>query len=53
MNFQGYQFWSRVDEEGYFSINNIRIGEYSLYAWMPGFIGDFKHDHNIIITSGP
>ncbi|XP_047976988.1 rhamnogalacturonate lyase-like [Salvia hispanica] len=49
---KGYQFWSRVDEEGYFSINNIRIGEYSLYAWMPGFIGDFKHDHNIIITSG-
>ncbi|XP_057773237.1 probable rhamnogalacturonate lyase B isoform X1 [Salvia miltiorrhiza] len=49
---KGYQFWSRADEEGDFSINNIRIGEYNLYAWMPGFIGGFKHDQNLNITPG-
>lgn len=45
---QGYQFWSRADEDGYFCINNIRTGDYNLYAWVPGFIGDYKYD--VIIT---
>ncbi|KAK4850741.1 hypothetical protein QYF36_009409 [Acer negundo] len=47
---KGYQFWTRADADGYFSILNIRTGDYSLYAWVPGFIGDYRYDFNITIT---
>ncbi|XP_048331249.2 rhamnogalacturonate lyase B [Ziziphus jujuba] len=47
-----YQFWSKTDENGYFSINDVRIGDYNLYAWVPGFIGDYRHDEIVTITSG-
>ncbi|XP_047964301.1 probable rhamnogalacturonate lyase B [Salvia hispanica] len=47
-----YQFWVRADETGYFSINNVRTGNYNLYAWVPGFIGDYKNEAPITITSG-
>ncbi|XP_024026666.1 rhamnogalacturonate lyase B [Morus notabilis] len=47
-----YQFWSRADENGYFSINDIRTGSYNLYAWVPSFIGDYRYDVVIAITSG-
>ncbi|KAL2317594.1 hypothetical protein Fmac_031470 [Flemingia macrophylla] len=48
----GYQFWSRANEEGYFSINNIRSGNYNLYAWVPGFIGDYWNNVVLTITPG-
>ncbi|XP_059460743.1 probable rhamnogalacturonate lyase B [Corylus avellana] len=47
-----YQFWSKAEEDGYFSINDIRTGDYNLYAWIPGFIGDYKYDVIISITEG-
>ncbi|KAK9930126.1 hypothetical protein M0R45_027181 [Rubus argutus] len=47
-----YQFWTRADDRGYFSINNIRTGTYNLYAWVPGFIGDYRYETVINITSG-
>ncbi|KAL6511177.1 hypothetical protein OROHE_020546 [Orobanche hederae] len=49
---KGYQFWTRADEKGYFSIKKIRSGDYNLYAWVPGFIGDFRHEELITITPG-
>ncbi|KAK6938056.1 Rhamnogalacturonan lyase, domain II [Dillenia turbinata] len=49
---KGYQFWSIADEDGYFSINNVRAGDYNLYAWVPGFIGDYKYEVAISVTSG-
>ncbi|KAI8548474.1 hypothetical protein RHMOL_Rhmol07G0276400 [Rhododendron molle] len=49
---KGYQFWTMVDQEGYFGIKNIRTGDYNLYAWVPGFIGDYHCDVSITITSG-
>lgn len=49
---QGYQFWSEADELGYFVIKNIRPGDYNLYAWVPGFIGDYKNDTQITIKPG-
>ncbi|XP_073012328.1 uncharacterized protein [Typha latifolia] len=49
---KGYQFWSRADTNGNFSISNIRTGEYNLYAWVPGYIGDYKYDPTITISSG-
>lgn len=49
---KNYQFWTRADEDGYFSINDIRTGDYNLYAWVPGFIGDYRNEVVITITSG-
>ncbi|KAL3733037.1 hypothetical protein ACJRO7_022544 [Eucalyptus globulus] len=49
---KGYQFWTQADNDGYFSINNVRSGDYNLYAWVPGFIGDYRHDNIITISSG-
>lgn len=49
---KGYQFWTRADPEGHFMITGIRPGNYSLYAWVPGIIGDYKYDHFIIIAPG-
>ncbi|KAF6146206.1 hypothetical protein GIB67_005854 [Kingdonia uniflora] len=36
---------------GYFTISNIRLGNYNLYAWVPGFIGNYEYDE-ITITTG-
>ncbi|OAY51103.1 rhamnogalacturonate lyase B [Manihot esculenta] len=47
-----YQFWSKADENGYFSINDIRTGDYNLYAWVPDFIGDYRYEVVITITTG-
>ncbi|PSS17334.1 Rhamnogalacturonate lyase [Actinidia chinensis var. chinensis] len=49
---KGYQFWTTVDEKGKFCIKNVRAGDYNLYAWVPGFIGDYLSDVSITITSG-
>ena len=51
-SFQGYQFWTRADENGYFAINNVHAGDYNLYAWVPGFIGDYRFDDFMKITPG-
>ncbi|RYQ81589.1 hypothetical protein Ahy_Scaffold1g107477 [Arachis hypogaea] len=48
----GYQFWTRTDKNGNFVINNIVPGDYNLYAWVPGFIGDYKYNKTITITPG-
>ncbi|CAL9073997.1 unnamed protein product, partial [Musa textilis] len=47
---KGYQFWVRADVEGNFFIKNVRTGVYNLYAWVPGFIGDYRSSVNITIT---
>ncbi|OMP01659.1 hypothetical protein COLO4_11702 [Corchorus olitorius] len=49
---KGYQFWTQTDENGRFEINLVRPGEYNLYAWVYGFIGDYKLDLNITIQPG-
>ncbi|XP_024169233.2 probable rhamnogalacturonate lyase B isoform X1 [Rosa chinensis] len=49
---KGYQFWTRADQNGYYSINDIREGNYDLYAWVPGFIGDYRYDETINVTAG-
>ncbi|CAI0449310.1 unnamed protein product [Linum tenue] len=47
-----YQFWTKADEDGFFSINNVLTGDYNLYAWVPGFVGDYRCDATVSITSG-
>ncbi|GKB78956.1 probable rhamnogalacturonate lyase B, partial [Tanacetum coccineum] len=50
---KGYQFWSKTNDEGHFSIENILAGTYNIYAWVDGFIGDYKNVTSITITPGP
>ncbi|XP_059307364.1 uncharacterized protein LOC132058946 isoform X2 [Lycium ferocissimum] len=49
---KAYQFWTQADSEGYFLIKNVIPGNYSLYAWIPGYIGDYMYDPYIIVTPG-
>lgn len=49
---KGYQFWTRTDKNGFFNIKHVRAGTYNLYAWVPGFIGDFKHEDDVVIDPG-
>uniref|UniRef100_A0A9I9D008 rhamnogalacturonan endolyase n=1 Tax=Cucumis melo TaxID=3656 RepID=A0A9I9D008_CUCME len=49
---KGYQFWSRADESGNFFIDGVRPGDYNLYAWVPGFIGDYRYDALINLKEG-
>ncbi|KAF7848961.1 hypothetical protein BT93_L1395 [Corymbia citriodora subsp. variegata] len=49
---KGYQFWCRADRKGNFVINNVRAGEYNLYGWVPGIIGDYKYQGNVTILPG-
>lgn len=49
---KNYQFWAKADDDGYFSISNIRAGDYNVYAWVPGFIGDYKYGVVMNITGG-
>ncbi|KAI3899343.1 hypothetical protein MKW92_003789 [Papaver armeniacum] len=52
INLLGYQFWTKANADGSFTIPNVRAGEYNLFAWVPGFIGDFKHNISIRISPG-
>nr|GLL38622.1 uncharacterized protein LOC109172756 [Ipomoea trifida] len=49
---KGYQFWTQTDSYGHFEINAIRPGNYSLYAWIPGILGDYKYNVDLNIKSG-
>ncbi|KAF5462025.1 hypothetical protein F2P56_018067 [Juglans regia] len=49
---KGYQFWTEADACGCFALNHIRTGDYNLYAWIPGIIGDYRCDVLITITAG-
>ncbi|KAF7829260.1 putative rhamnogalacturonate lyase B isoform X3 [Senna tora] len=49
---QGYQFWTRAEQDGNFAIKNVVPGDYNLYAWVPGFIGNYRYNANLTITPG-
>ncbi|KAI3832432.1 hypothetical protein MKX03_020666 [Papaver bracteatum] len=49
---KGYQFWTRAGPDGSFTIQYVHSGEYNLYAWVPGFIGDYKYDNLITVQAG-
>ncbi|KAK9930103.1 hypothetical protein M0R45_027160 [Rubus argutus] len=47
---KGYQYWTKADNNGCFSIHGVRPGTYNLYAWVPGFIGDYRDVSEIVVT---
>ncbi|KAK8606949.1 hypothetical protein V6N13_052701 [Hibiscus sabdariffa] len=49
---KGYQFWTQTANTGRFSIKNVRPGVYNLYAWVYGFIGNYKLEQEITIQPG-
>ncbi|XP_050379844.1 probable rhamnogalacturonate lyase B [Argentina anserina] len=49
---KGYQFWTQADIKGHFIIKDVRPGTYSLYASVPGIIGDYKYEADITIEPG-
>uniref|UniRef100_A0A0D9XWL4 Rhamnogalacturonan endolyase n=1 Tax=Leersia perrieri TaxID=77586 RepID=A0A0D9XWL4_9ORYZ len=49
---KNYQFWTRATPCGRFSINNVREGVYNLYAWVPGFLGDYMYTSQVTVTPG-
>ncbi|KAL6659129.1 hypothetical protein ACP70R_003169 [Stipagrostis hirtigluma subsp. patula] len=49
---KNYQFWTRATPSGNFSISNVRAGVYNLYAWVPGFLGDYMYSSRLTIAPG-
>ncbi|GMN31863.1 hypothetical protein TIFTF001_046555 [Ficus carica] len=49
---KGYQFWVKADEQGNFIIKDVRPGNYNLYAFVPGVIGDYIYENLIPIQPG-
>lgn len=49
---KGYQFWTRVwASNGSFAIGDVRAGEYNLYGWVPGLLGDYMYGTTITVAS--
>ncbi len=46
-----YQFWSKGNENGQFSIANVRPGTYTLHAFADGVLGELAQA-NITVTAG-
>lgn len=38
----GYEFWTRSDADGRFTVPKVRPGSYALYASVPGVVGEVK-----------
>ncbi|XP_023522509.1 probable rhamnogalacturonate lyase B [Cucurbita pepo subsp. pepo] len=49
---KGYQFWSRADENGHFTLENVLSGNYSLNGWVYNFISEYQYDAFITVTPG-
>jgi len=46
-----YQYWTRADEAGHFTIPAIRPGAYTLYAFTEGAVGEYLQEH-VDVTVG-
>ena len=48
---KGFQFWAKTDQHGAFGIPNVRAGEYAMYAFVPGVLGEYRLD-GITVEAG-
>ena len=48
---KGYQYWTKADASGYFSIPAVRPGTYTLYAFTDGVVGEFSKI-GVTVTAG-
>jgi len=46
-----YEFWSRADGQGHFTLPNVRAGHYTLHAIADGVLGEFTLT-NILVAAG-
>lgn len=49
---KGYQFWTQSDNDGYFKLLNVRAGDYDLYGWVPGVLGEYKKEGSVKVQPG-
>ena len=47
-----YQFWTKTDSDGSFTINNVLPGTYNLYAFGPGAAGQMTKTAYVTVTAG-
>jgi rhamnogalacturonan endolyase len=52
LQFKDYLVSTRADKEGKFQINHVRPGNYTLYAYAPGIIGEYRQDNVTVKASG-
>jgi rhamnogalacturonan endolyase len=51
MQSDGYEFWTRAAADGSFAIPKVRAGNYSLFARVPGIVGEFELT-NVTVVAG-
>lgn len=49
---KGYQFWVHAAADGSFNIPNVRVGEYTLYAFTNGVMDEYRHDGVKVVAGG-
>lgn len=49
---KGYQYWTRADAAGNFSIPAVRPGTYTLYAFLDGAVGEFSRTSVTVAAGG-
>jgi len=48
-----YLYWSKVNYDGTFTIDNVRPGTYTLWAWGGGVFGEFEYPEIDVVTDQP
>lgn len=48
----GYQAWGRADADGRFALRAVRPGRYTLYAFAPGVLDEFRRDDVEVTAAG-
>jgi rhamnogalacturonan endolyase len=47
----GYQYWAKADQDGNFTIPAVRPGNYTLYAFTEGVVGEFSKQGVVVEAS--
>jgi rhamnogalacturonan endolyase len=52
VQFKDYIFTTQADKDGRFTLDRIRPGAYTLYAYAPGIIGEYRQDGIAVKANG-